>query len=51
MAIPWCLVSRYAAAWAESLNGALNGHQCWAILCQYRYRVVLAEMQNCSGVY
>ena len=27
MALPRCVVSRYATAWAESLKGAMSGHQ------------------------
>ena len=33
MALPRCVVSRYATAWAESFEGAMSGHQCWALLC------------------
>ena len=33
MALPRCIVSRYATAWAESLEGAISGHQTWALLC------------------
>ena len=35
MAIPRSIVSRFATACAESLEGALTGHQSWAILCRY----------------
>ena len=29
---PRCIVSRHATAWAESLEGAISGHQSWAVL-------------------
>ena len=48
MAIPRCTLSRYAAAWAESLEGAINGHQSWADLCLYRCRLLLAEISQGS---
>ena len=32
LALPRCVVSRYATAWAESLEGAVSGHQSWALL-------------------
>ena len=42
MAIPrWR--SRYAPAWAESPDGAMNGRQSWAILCQCRCRLSSAD--------
>ena len=44
MAPPQCVVSRYATAWAESLEGATSGHQSWALLCRYRCRLLLAEI-------
>ena len=44
MALPRCVVSRYATAWAESLEGAMSGHQSWAVLCRYRCRLLLAEI-------
>ena len=44
MALPRCVVSRYATAWAESLEGAMSGHQSWALLCCYRCRLLLAEI-------
>ena len=46
MAIPHSIVSRYATVWAESLEGALNGYQSWAILCRYRCRLLLADIPN-----
>ena len=48
MAIPRCIVSRYATAWAESLEGAISGHQSWAVLCRYRCRLLLAEVPRGS---
>ena len=30
VALPRCVVSRYATTWAESLEGAMSGHQSWA---------------------
>ena len=48
MAIPRSIVSRYATAWAESLEGALTGHQSWAILCRYRCRLLLVEVPKGS---
>ena len=33
MALWRCIVSRYATAWAESLEGAISRHQTWALLC------------------
>ena len=48
MAIPRSVVSRCATAWAESPEGALNGHQPWAMLCRYRCRLLLAEVPNGS---
>ena len=44
MALPPCVVSRYATAWAESLEGAMSGHQSWALLCRYRCRLLLAKI-------
>ena len=44
MALPRCVVSRYATAWAESLKGAMSGHQSWALLCRHRCRLLLAEI-------
>ena len=44
MALPRFVVSRYATAWAESLEGAMSGHQSWALLCRYRCRLLLAEI-------
>ena len=38
------IVSRYATAWAVSLEGALNVQQSWAILCRYRCRTLKAEV-------
>ena len=43
MALPCCIVSRYATAWAESLEGAISDHQSLAVLCLYRCRLLLAE--------
>ena len=40
LALPRCVVSRYATAWAESLEGAVSGHQSWALLCRFRCRKV-----------
>ena len=48
MALPRCVVSRHATAWAESLEGAMSGHQSWALLCRYRCRLLLAQIP--SGV-
>ena len=47
-AIPRSIISQYATAWAESSEGALNGHQAWAILCRYRCQSLLAEVQTAS---
>ena len=44
MALPRCTVSRYATAWTESLEGAISGHQSWAVLCRYRCRLLLPEV-------
>ena len=44
MALPRCVVSRYATAWAESMEGAISGHQSWALICRYRGRLLLAEI-------
>ena len=38
MALPRCVVSRNATAWAESLEGAMSGHHSWAVLCRFRCR-------------
>ena len=38
------MVSRYAAAWAESLEGAVSGHQFCALLCRFRCRLLFAEI-------
>ena len=48
MAIPCWVVSRCAAAWAESLEGAIRGHQSWAVLYWYRRRLLLAEIPKGS---
>ena len=37
-------MSRCTPAWAESLDGALNGHQSCAMMCRYRCRLLLAEV-------
>ena len=42
MALPRCVVSRYATSWAGSIEGAMNGHQSWALLCRFRCRLVSA---------
>ena len=44
MATPRSIGSRYAVAWAESLEGALHRHQTWAVLCRYRCRLLLADI-------
>ena len=44
MVIPCCVVSRYATAWAETLEEAIGGHQSWAVLYRYRCRLLLAEI-------
>ena len=44
MALPRCVVSRCAAAWTESFEGAMSGHQSWALLCRYRCRLLFAEI-------
>ena len=43
-ALPRCVVSRCATAWAESLEGAMSGHQSWALLCRFRCSLLLAEI-------
>ena len=48
MAIPRCIVSPHAIAWAESLEGAVSGHQSWAVLCRSRCRPLLAEVPKGS---
>ena len=48
MAILRSIVSWYGMAWAESLEGALNGHQSWAILCRYHCRLLQAEVPKGS---
>ena len=49
MGLPRCVVSRHATAWAESLKGAMSGHQSWAVLCRYRCRLLLAEIPKGVG--
>ena len=44
MALPRCVVSRYATALAESVVGAMSGHQSWALLCRYCCRLLLAAV-------
>ena len=44
MALPRCVVPRYATAWTESLEGAMRGHQSWALLCRCRRRLLPAEI-------
>ena len=44
MALPRCIVSRYATAWAERIEEAISGHQSWAVLCRCRCRLPLAEV-------
>ena len=39
-----CIVSRSATVWAESLNGAISGHQSWALLCRHRCRLLLGKV-------
>ena len=48
MPIPRCTVSRYPTPWAESLEGAISGHQSWAVLSRYRCRLLLAEVPKGS---
>ena len=48
MAIPRCIVSHCATAWTECLEGAISGHQSWAVLCRYRCRLLLAEVPKGS---
>ena len=48
MVIPRCTVSRCAAAWAESLEGAIRGHRSRAMLCRCRCRLLLAEVPTGS---
>ena len=43
-ALPRCVDSRYATAWAESLERAMRGHRSWALLCRYRSRLLVAEI-------
>ena len=42
MVIPRCFVSLHATAWAESLKGAVSGHQSWAVLYRCSCRLLLA---------
>ena len=44
MAVPRCIVSRNAMAWAECLEGAISGHQFWAVLCRYPCRLLLVKV-------
>ena len=44
MAFSRCVVSRYARARAKSLEGAMSGHQSFAVLCRFRCRLLLAEI-------
>ena len=48
MAIPRSSVSRYATAWAESLEGALSAYQSWAILCRSLLAEVPAGSDACN---
>ena len=48
MTIPRSIVSHYATAWGESIEGALTGHQSWALLCRRRCRLLLAEVPDGS---
>ena len=50
MALPRCVVSRYATAWAESLEGAVSGHQSWALLCRCRCRPTSAEFAEAARI-
>ena len=49
MAIPRCVVSRYATAWAEIPEGAHTGHRSWAILWCCRCRILLPEIPKGCG--
>ena len=40
------LFSRYATAWAESFEGALTGHQSWAMLCRCRSQLLLLKVPS-----
>ena len=56
MALPRCVVSRYATAWAESLEGAMSGHHSFTLLCRYRCRLLLVEipvlaLQMCCTIH
>ena len=44
MALPRYVVSRYATAWAESLEGAMSGRLSWALICRNHCRLLLAEI-------
>ena len=38
------VASRFAIAWAESLQGSMSGDETWALLCRYRRKLLLADL-------
>ena len=42
--VPRAVASRFATAWAESLEGGLGGDATWALLCCYRTRLLLSNV-------
>ena len=42
--VPVCVASRMTTAWAESLEGSLDGVEAWSHLARYRSRLLLAPI-------
>eukprot|EP00973_Karenia_brevis_P066205 9201517-Karenia_brevis.AAC.1 len=45
-ALPDSIAGRYCAAWAESLKEALEGHEQWSLLCEFRARLLLGSIEK-----
>ena len=46
--IPQCIAARFAHAWTESMEGAMEGNTTWSTLCRYRSCLILAEVPQGS---
>ena len=44
--MPAASASRYAATWAEALEGMLDGDEAWGVLAQCRARLLLGAFDR-----
>ena len=49
MALPRCVIFRYATAWTEYLEGAMSGHRSWALLSRFRCSLFLTSPVGNGG--